>query len=86
MIDLNAIRQVLLTDWDPSNIGPSQGSPSAYDADLEPLHQLIESGATQEAVVDYLHDREQSIMCFPSLGKRHLQRVAEKLLNLRSTP
>lgn len=78
------IRQILLDDWDPSNASRSEAARSEYDADIQPLHDLIQSGADEDAIVQYLFDREHEIMCFPSLGKQHLHRVAQKLIALRA--
>ena len=54
-----------------------------YDGYIEPLRDLIQSGADEDAIVSYLHEREQETMCFPSLGTRRLLPVARKLLRLR---
>ena len=54
-----------------------------YDGYLSPLADLIRSGANEEAVIDFLKEREAETMCFPALGRRHLTRVAKKLIALR---
>ena len=77
------IRRILVTDWDPDNASRSEAASSEYDADIQPLHDLLISNADEEAIVRYLFDREHEIMCFPGLGKQHLHRVARKLLELR---
>jgi hypothetical protein len=84
MFDTNAIRAILLSDWDPSNASRAEAATGEYDADIQPLHDLIQSGADEDAIVQYLFDREHEIMCFPSLGKQHLHPVARKLLALRA--
>jgi hypothetical protein len=76
------IREVLLTDWDPSNASRIEAARTTYDGYIEPLSDLIRSHATEDAVVDYLFDREREIMCFPGLGKQRLRRVAQRLLAL----
>jgi hypothetical protein len=80
-----SIREILLTDWDPANAGRFEAARGEYDGYIEPLRDLIQSGADEEAIVSYLHEREQETMCFPSLGTRRLVPVARKLLGLRDT-
>ena len=77
------IRDVLLNDWDPHDAARSEAATRAYDGYVEPLHALLESGAGEDAVVEFLHERERESMCFPSLGTQRLRRVARKLLDVR---
>jgi len=81
------VRQILLTDWDPSNASRSDAACSEYDSYINPLLSLLSRGATEESLMDYLHERELERMCFPPAGRSHLRRVAQKLLALpaRST-
>ena len=79
------IRQILLSDWDPTGASRNEASHGEYDAYIEPIHQMIQSGADDDAIVDYLRERESEIMCFPGLDRRRLMPVARKLLKLRST-
>ena len=79
------IRAVLLHDWDPHDAARSEAAAGAYDGYVEPLHALLESGAVEDAVVEFLHERERESMCFPSLGTQRLRRVARKLLDIRLT-
>jgi hypothetical protein len=74
------IRQILLADWDPQD---AQGRPEAhgtYDGYVPAVLELVRNGATEEAVMDWLAERERETMCFPSLGRERLRRVARKLL------
>jgi hypothetical protein len=77
------VREILLTNWDPTNAARSEAARTEYDAYIAPLLELLRSGAGEDAIVDYLHDREKEIMCFPSLGTARLRPVARKLLRLR---
>lgn len=77
------IRQVLLTEWDPSNAERTEAAHHTYDAYLSPLADLIRSGADEPALISFLKERESEIMCFPALGSSHLKRVARKLAALR---
>jgi hypothetical protein len=76
----SALRQILLQDWDPHNAAREPAAHGTYDTYLAPLHDLIASGADEQSVMDWLHDREKETMCFPSLGKERLRRVARKLI------
>ena len=78
------IREILLTDWDPTNASRNESAHGEYDQEIAPLVALIESNASEDAIVNYLFDREREIMCFPGLGKQRLYRVAKKLLSLAS--
>jgi hypothetical protein len=72
---------VLLNDWDPNNAGRfDEAGRSAYDAFIDPLLDLIAGGGDEDAVVDFLHAREQELMCFASLGKQRLRPAARKLI------
>lgn len=84
--DLDArIRAVLLRDWDPANASRAEAAGGEYDGYIAPLRALLTSGANEEAVVAWLHEREQESMCFPSLGTERLRRPARKLLALWAT-
>jgi hypothetical protein len=77
---------VLLHDWDPHNASRLESAHSTYDGYIPPLLQLLTSGADEEALMEFLHEREKESMCFPSLGKQRLRRVAQKLLALCTGP
>ena len=80
------VREILLSDWDPTNASRFEHSRGEYDSYIAPLIDLIRSGASEAAIVDFLHEREKESMCFPSLGTQRLLPVARKLLRLRDTP
>ncbi len=77
------IRRILIHDWDPHNAERAEAAHHTYDGYISPLVDLIRSGADEEAVIDFLKEREAETMCFPALGRRHLARVAKKLIALR---
>lgn len=77
--DRDAIRAVLLNHWDPHDAARSEAAHGTYDGYIEPLRELIRSGANEEAVMEWLHEREKETMCFPSLGRERLRSVARKL-------
>ena len=76
------IRDVLLQDWDPHNASRSEAARRTYDSYLNPLIEIMANGATDETVMDWLQERERETMCFPSLGRERLRRVARKLLKI----
>ena len=77
------VRQILLDDWDPSNAARFEASHGEYDSYISPILDLIRSDADEDAIVEFLRDREREIMCFPGLDTRRLRPVARKLLRLR---
>jgi hypothetical protein len=77
------IRAILLADWDPSNAARFDAARGEYDPFIAPIVGLLAQGADEAAIVAYLHDVEQTVMCFPSLDTRRLQPVARKLLRLK---
>ena len=77
------VRQILLEDWDPHDVFKRPEAHGAYDAWIAPLWDVIDGGAGEEAVMEWLHEREKETMCFPSLGVERLRRVARKLVALR---
>jgi hypothetical protein len=77
------IRKILLEDWDPANAARFEAAQHEYDGYLAPLADLIRSEADEEALIDFLKEREAETMCFPAAGRSHLKRVAHKLIALR---
>lgn len=77
------IREILVNDWDPHDAARNPAASSAYNTYIDPLVNLLQSGAREDVVVEFLHERERESMCFPSLGAARLHPVARKLLALR---
>jgi hypothetical protein len=78
----SAVRGVLLEDWDPHDVRRVEAAWGAYDGYVGTLVELIESGASEEGVMEWLHERERETMCFPSLGVERLRRVARRLIRV----
>ena len=78
------VRQILLEDWDPHEAFKRPEAHGTYDAWVAPLWDVVASGADEESVMEWLHEREKETMCFPSLGRERLRRVARKLIGVRS--
>ena len=79
-----ATRAVLLNDWDPHNAAASPHASGTYDHYIPPLLEQVDTGASEEQIMDWLHARECESMCFPSLGIERLRRVARKLLAINT--
>ncbi|HEX4793739.1 MAG TPA: hypothetical protein VH370_08110 [Humisphaera sp.] len=77
-----AIAKILLEEWDPHDAA-RRDARGAYDVYVEPLAALIREGADEQAIVDWLHEREKETMCFPSLGTQRLRRIARLLLGVK---
>lgn len=82
VIDANfaSVRRILLEDWDPQDAYRRPEAHGTYDGYVTPVLELLKGGAREEAVMDWLAERERETMCFPSLGRERLRRVARKLL------
>ncbi|MGB7157815.1 MAG: hypothetical protein WBD40_07100 [Tepidisphaeraceae bacterium] len=76
------IRDVLLADWDPSNAARFESARGEYDSFVDPISTMLKAGTDEDALIAYLHDVEQHVMCFPSLDTRRLRPIARKLLKL----
>lgn len=74
------LRRVLLDDWDPHNAARDPAAHGTYDTYIDPLVRLVHAGGGEDAVVEFLHERERESMCFPSLGTTRLRRVARRVL------
>jgi hypothetical protein len=80
------IREVLLNDWDPLDASRNPAARGSYDGYIDRLLDLLRSGADEQKIVEFLHEREQEMMCFPSLDTRRLRPVARKLVAIMSEP
>ena len=80
------IRQIVLEDWDPHDAFKRPEAHGAYNAWITPLHDTLAAGATEEQIMDWLHEREKETMCFPSIGRERLRRVARKLRQIVAAP
>jgi hypothetical protein len=80
------VRDVLVNDWDPHSVAQAPAAHGTYDGYIPPLLDLLRGGADEQAIVDFLHERERESMCFPSLGTQRLRPVARKLRALVPAP
>jgi hypothetical protein len=49
-----AIRDVLMTDWDPIGVGHLTGTQNEYDGYVADIYQLVSSGSTQREISVHL--------------------------------
>ena len=84
-------REVLLRNWDPKDVakrldvyGPS--SVYRYETYIEPSVELLRSGASEDALMAFLIDRQAESMCFPGLERERLRRVARVLRQAAQLP
>lgn len=76
------IRKILLEEWDPANAAQFEAARGEYDSYVDPLHDLIAAGADEDAIIDFLMERQREIMCFPPLDRGPLRRPARMLAAL----
>lgn len=84
--DCARVKRVLLEEWDPHDAYKRPEAHGAYDAWVEPVYDLIRAGAGEEQIMEWLHEREHETMCFPSLGRERLRRVARLLRLIPAQP
>ncbi len=77
------VRKVFMEDWDPTNASRSEYASGEYDSYIDPMINLLSQGADEEAVIDFLREKERECMCFPGLDTQRLRPVARKLLALK---
>jgi hypothetical protein len=76
------IREIFLSDWDPSDAARSEYAANLYDRYIDPLWPLIQRG-DEAAIVEYLRSCELESMCSVGLGSARLRPAVRKLLALR---
>lgn len=84
-------REVLLRNWDPDDVvkrldvyGPS--AVYRYETYIEPLFEILRPGASDDALMTFLIDRQAESMCFPGLVRERLRRVARVLRQAAELP
>jgi hypothetical protein len=76
-----AIRDVLLTDWDP--IGVPGIPDDEYDNYIPAIYGMLAQGKSEQEIADYLSQIEIDWMGFTPV-RSHLEAVARKLLLIPS--
>jgi hypothetical protein len=80
----NAIRTILLTDWDPIGIADEPRAQDEYDAYIGPIRRLLDGPEARARVSDYLMMIERERMGLAGDQDR-AARVAGRLLELGLT-
>ena len=76
-----AIRQVLLHDWDPIGVSDIPEAHDEYDSYVGGIYRLLASGASEYQIIERLYNLETVSMGLPG-GRARLKGVAEKLSEL----
>ncbi|MDV3253358.1 hypothetical protein DevBK_18635 [Devosia sp. BK] len=54
MTDIEAIKKILWEDWDPIGVREMGGPPDEYDAYAPVVLEMLEAGATETEIAQYL--------------------------------
>ena len=76
-----AIRQVLLHEWDPIGVSDIPEAHDEYDSYVGGIYRLLASGASEYQIIERLYNLETVDMGLPG-NREGLKRVAEKLAEL----
>jgi hypothetical protein len=76
-----AIRQVLLHEWDPIGVSDIPEAQDEYDSYVGGIYRLLASGASEYQIIERLYNLETVDMGLPG-NREGLKRVAEKLAEL----
>ena len=75
-----AIRSVLLHDWDPIGVADVAEAQDEYDSYVGAVYRLLCSAVSDEGLTDFLYKTETETMGLTRLGMRgHLRPVVAKL-------
>jgi len=76
-----AIRQVLLHEWDPIGVSDIPAAQDEYDSYVGGVYRLLASGASEYQIIERLYNIETVSMGLPG-NREYLKGVAEKLVKL----
>lgn len=77
---MNAIRDILVRDWDPIGVG---GSPAdEYDRYIGPVYRILSDNLPENELIEFLFRTETEKMGLNPHSRDHLHQVAHKLLSL----
>jgi hypothetical protein len=78
----DAIRRILLNEWDPIGIRDTAECQDEYDRYIGGIYRLLARGATDLEIVDHLYQIESQQMLWPRPDKETLHPVAQSLRGL----
>ena len=81
---MDAIRKVLVNDWDPINI-KGFGPDDEYDNYIGGIYRLLASHASEDALIEHLHKEETGQMGTGLKDSERLRPIAQKLLAIDIT-
>jgi hypothetical protein len=76
------IRQILLLDWDPLNVGTSPGLEDEYDAYIGPIYRVLAENCSEESLIQLLYKLEKDDLGTSLVTPELLRPIARKLLML----
>jgi hypothetical protein len=76
--DVDAIRRILMADWDPIGCGVPEDE---YDSYIPGIYLLMQRRASVEELASHLDKLETVSMCLPGNAPRS-RRVAQRLLDI----
>jgi len=77
----DAIRQVLLYEWDPIGVSDMPAAQDEYDSYAGGIYRLLASGASEYQIIERLYNIETVSMGLPG-NREYLKGIAEKLVKL----
>ena len=78
----DAIRRILVFDWDPIGISEPGELNDEYDAYIARVYRILVGSPSEDAIVKRLHQFERDAMGLPGTDHARLRLVAKKLLEL----
>lgn len=78
--DVNAIRKILISEWDPIGCGVPEDE---YDSYIPSIYQLMQRRVDVEVLASHLENLETESMCLSANPDRN-RRVAKMLLEVLS--
>ncbi|MCC6453015.1 MAG: hypothetical protein IT171_08985 [Acidobacteria bacterium] len=77
-----SIRQVLVEDWDPLDIGDEEGLDDEYDAYVTPVYRILVGSRSENDLIEQLGRIEADEIGVTPADVESLRPVAHKLLSL----
>ena len=74
----HSVRQVLLSDWDPLEVGENPALIDEYDSYVPAILEALQGDSPREHLISELQRIEQSLGC--TVSPRERETAAEKLL------
>lgn len=84
-MNTDAIRKILLQDWDPLGVGDNPSLADEYDDFIPAICEILNSKCTRDQLVTFLLDIEEKLMggiFVPEVAKKSAEAGALKLLEM----